>query len=65
MDDLCNSMQMVAINENDLVSYIRSLNNIHITLKEHLIQLIENDCYTDYLEIYNMCLENDIELPVF
>jgi hypothetical protein len=46
----------------DLIAYIQKL---HITpaLKTHLIQLIENDNHNDYMQIYNICLENDIELP--
>lgn len=46
----------------DLITYIH---NLHITpaLKRQLLTLIENDNYNDYLQIYNICLENDIELP--
>lgn len=65
IDNICETLQNVNItNSNNLVliAYIRSL-NIDYTLKSHLIHLIENDCYKDYLEIYNICLENDIELP--
>lgn len=32
-------------------------------LKNTLLHLIENDNYTDYLQIYNILMENDIELP--
>ena len=64
VDMLCNIMENVAIDENNLVRYIRSLPNISHDLKQHLIHLVENDCYEDYLQIYNICLENDIELPV-
>lgn len=63
-DLLCNAMQKVIIDDNDLVCYIRSITNISEELKQHLIHLIQNDCYSDYLEIYNICLENDIELPI-
>ena len=63
-DMLCSAMQNVTVEENDLIRYIRTLNGIDISLKQHLIHLIENDCYSDYLEIYNICLENDIELPM-
>lgn len=61
---LCDAMQNTMIEENDLINYIRCLTNIDAGLKHHLVQLIENDCYTDYLEIYNICLENNIELPM-
>ena len=48
--------------KNDLIEYIMKL-SISYDIKMHLIELIENDNYNSYLEIYNICLENDIELP--
>lgn len=63
-DVLCNAMQKVVIDENDLVTYIRTMTSISNELKQHLIELIQNDCYSDYLQIYNICLENNIELPI-
>lgn len=50
------------LEDNDLIIYIRSL-NIDNELKEYLINLVYNDNYNNYLEIYNICLENNIELP--
>ena len=49
-------------NNKDLLTYIHKL-LITPELKRQLIQLIENDNYNDYTQIYNICLENDIELP--
>ncbi len=46
----------------DLIAYIQRL-LITPALKKQLIALIENDNHNDYMQIYNICLENDIELP--
>lgn len=45
-----------------MISHINRL-NIENLLKRQLIALIQNDCVNSYIDIYNICLENDIELP--
>ena len=64
MDTLLDQFETMNVNNknNNLIQYIYTL-NISTNIKRHLIALIENDNHTDYLEIYNICLENDIELP--
>lgn len=63
MEDIETSFINFSITEkNDLIEYIMKL-TISNDIKMHLIELIENDNYNSYLEIYNICLENDIELP--
>jgi hypothetical protein len=64
MDTLLDQLETCGINDknNNLIQYIYKL-NIPTNLKTRLINLIENDNHTDYLEIYNICVENDIELP--
>lgn len=65
MDDIINNLENINIStNNELVDYIYSL-SIEDNLKIYLCELIENDCHTDYLTIYNICCENDIELPPF
>ena len=65
MDDIIDNLENIRISENnELINYICSL-SIENNLKKYLCELIENDCHTDYLTIYNICCENDIELPPF
>jgi hypothetical protein len=65
MDDIIDSFEYISISENnELLTYISTL-NIDYNLKKYLYDLIENDNHTDYLTIYNICMENDIELPPF
>lgn len=65
MDDIIDSFEYISITENnELLTYISTL-NIDYNLKKYLYDLIENDNHTDYLTIYNICMENDIELPPF
>lgn len=70
IDSLMDDMNGCAISEesnhstNTMVSHIRSL-NIENILKRQLIALIQNDNINSYLEIYEICLENDIQLPSF
>jgi hypothetical protein len=65
MDDIIDSFGYISISENnELLTYIRTL-DIDYNLKKYLYDLIENDNHTDYLTIYNICMENDIELPPF
>ena len=65
MDDIIDSIEYIRISENnELINYICTL-HIDDNLKKYLCELIENDCHTDYLTIYNICCENDIELPPF
>ena len=62
MDDLVNSMNKMQVEENTMIEYVRNL-NIADDIKESLIEFIYNDNYNSYINIYNICLENDIELP--
>ena len=45
-----------------ILAYINH-QKIPYEIKQKLIHLVQNDNYNDYLEIYNICLENGIELP--
>ncbi|WP_396189849.1 hypothetical protein [Flavobacterium sp.] len=47
---------------NDLIEYICNL-QIDVNIKNTLLHLIENDNYNDYMQLYNILIENDIELP--
>jgi len=65
MDDIIDNFGYISISENnELLTYIRTL-DIDYNLKKYLYDLIENDNHTDYLTKYNICMENDIELPPF
>lgn len=65
MDDIIDNFGYISISENnELLSYISTL-DIDYNLKKYLYDLIENDNHKDYLTIYNICMENDIELPPF
>jgi hypothetical protein len=65
MDDIIDNFGYISISENnELLTYISTL-DIDYNLKKYLYDLIENDNHTDYLTIYNICMENDIELPPF
>jgi len=51
------------INDNhDLISYLES-QKIDSEIKQLVINLIANDNYNDYISVYNICVENNIELP--
>jgi hypothetical protein len=63
MDELEATFEQMGLGNNyDLVLYVRTL-AIPDDVKTQLIYLIENDSYSSYMDIYNICLENDIELP--
>jgi hypothetical protein len=63
MDEIISNMENMQINVNsDLVLFVRSL-NIPQHKKDQLLYLIENDNHRDYVTIYNILVENDIELP--
>ena len=65
MDDIIDNLGYISISENnELLTYIHTL-DIDYNLKKYLYDLIQNDNHTDYLTIYNICMENDIELPPF
>jgi hypothetical protein len=65
MDDIIDNFGYISISENnELLTYIHTL-EIDYNLKKYLYDLIQNDNHTDYLTIYNICMENDIELPPF
>lgn len=56
-------MENVENKSTDLIAYISSLRNIEQEVKTMLINLVKNDSYESYVDIYNICQENDIELP--
>lgn len=60
--EISKKMNSCKICENQMVYYIQSL-DIEKNIKELLISLIDNDNYSSYAQIYNICIENDIELP--
>lgn len=63
MDEIIDAMQMCNIyKQSSTINYIIKL-EINNSIKRQLLDLIENDNYNDYITIYNICLENDIELP--
>jgi hypothetical protein len=65
MEDIQTAFEGMGLQHNyDLITYIHTLEAMHEDMKQHLIHLIENDNYNSYIEIYNICIENDIELPV-
>lgn len=65
VEDIIDGFTDISISENnELVNYIYTL-PINYNVKIYLCELIRNDCVTDYSTIYNICCENDIELPPF
>ena len=56
-------MENVENKSTDLIAYISSLINVEQEIKTMLINLVKNDSYESYIDIYNICQENDIELP--
>lgn len=63
MDEIIQDMQGLQIDKNnDLVLFVKSL-KIDAYKKQQLLHLIENDNYRDYVAIYNILIENDVELP--
>ena len=65
IDNLCDDFNVVSFGENhnnDLIVYIRNL-NIDNEIKNTIMNLIYNDNYDSYSNIYNICIENNIELP--
>jgi predicted RNA-binding protein with EMAP domain len=56
-------MENVENKRTDLIAYISSLINVEQEIKTMLINLVKNDSYESYIDIYNICQENDIELP--
>jgi len=65
LENIIDNLENIRISEkNELLTYINTL-PIEYNIKKYLYELIENDNYTDYLTIYNICMENDIELPPF
>jgi len=65
LENIIDNLENIRISEkNELLTYINTL-PIEYNIKKYLYDLIENDNHTDYLTIYNICMENDIELPPF
>lgn len=68
MDELINDMNYMYVEnvedkKTDLISHINSLKDLEQGIKTMLINLIKNDSHDSYVDIYNICQENDIELP--
>jgi hypothetical protein len=57
-----NSTTLTSNESKELIEYINTI-DINIDVRKCLAHLIENDNHCDYLTIYNICVENDIELP--
>jgi len=67
MDELINTLNNTSLKNEEstlLITYIKGL-NIDENIKDYLCYLIDNDNLCDYQTIYNICIENDIELPPF
>lgn len=69
IDNLCDNMNEIYVTENnqnirDLITFIR-ISTIDDQIKNTVENLIRNDNYQSYVDIYNICVENNIELPPF
>lgn len=68
MDEIIESMDNMSVDPTDnhrtdqMIDYVLSL-DINYAIKQRLIFLIENDNIDSYIDIYNICIENEIELP--
>ena len=64
IDEISNQMNTVYLDDqnNDMIEYFTML-NIDQNIKKTILNLIYNDNYNDYLSIYNICVENNIEIP--
>jgi len=67
IDDLCGCFNTVNVTQshhdnNDLITYITNLDIDH-EIKNTIENLIYNDNYSSYANIYDICVENNIELP--
>lgn len=63
MDELIEGFSECKVKkQNDLIQYIYNL-QIDVNIKNTLLHLVENDNYNDYMQLYNILIENDIELP--
>ena len=60
--DKLNSTTLTSNESRELIEYINTI-DINIDVRKCLAHLIENDHKCEYLTIYNICVENDIELP--
>lgn len=64
INDVINDMNNMYLGNNneDIKTYIINL-TIDEYIKKNILNLIDNDNYSSYIDIYNICIENDIELP--
>jgi len=62
-DMMSSSCTLYENNNSSIIDYINTLNISQENIKEKLIWLAKNDNYNDYIDIYNICIENGIELP--
>lgn len=62
IDSIESSCSLYESYNQGIIRYIKML-NISQETKAKLLHLVENDNYNDYLEIYNICVENGVELP--
>lgn len=76
IEDITNSMNYVYVDDTMvseiednsqkcMILYIQQQTHIEEHIKDLVISLIENDNYNSYLDIYNICMDNNIELPPF
>lgn len=56
------SNEMLVNSNQELIAYIVD-QKIDQNIKEIIISLIENDNYNSYCDIYNICMDNNLELP--
>jgi len=65
VDEIVQNFNNVSLKDKDNINMIDYIlqQNIDEKIKEAVIYLIESDRYESYLDIYNICIENNIELP--
>ncbi len=66
IDTLTDSMQsscgLYECYNQGIIGYIKSL-QIPEHTRDVLLHLVQNDNYNNYMDIYNICIENGVELP--
>lgn len=65
VENITNTINNMSVDNkynDELLDFIDTL-KISENVKGYLKKLIENDNFSNYSEIYNICLENGIDLP--